>query len=150
MSAKKDIMSTEGIEFKTQLPIQIRFSDIDSLGHINNNIYLSFFDLGKVDYYDRLRGYAVSWTEGSIVIAHLEMDYLSPIFYKEKVVVESKIVRVGNKSGEFIQQLRNEKSGDVKCICKSTFVYIDSITRKTASIPPVWKEAIEKFEGVKF
>lgn len=138
----------ENLDYKVSLPIQIRFSDIDSLGHINNNIYLSFFDLGKADYYDKMRGSSVSWTEGAIVIAHLEMDYLSPIFYKEQIIVQSKIVRVGDKSGEFIQQLVNTKTNQVKCVCKSVFVYIDAQTQKPASIPYVWREAISKFEGL--
>lgn len=135
------------LDYKAKLPIQIRFNDIDSLGHINNNIYLSFFDLAKVDYFDKMRGASVSWTEGAIVLAHLEMDFLFPTFYREKVIVESKVVRIGNKSGEFIQQLVNEQTGQVKCICKSVFVYIDAETQTPSPIPYVWKEAISKYEG---
>ena len=134
-------------DFKAKLPIQIRFNDIDALGHINNNIYLSFFDLGKVDYFDRMRGSSVSWTEGTIVLAHLEMDFLSPTFYREKVAVESKVVRVGNKSGEFHQRLINLQTGEVKCVCQSVFVFIDSESQKPAPIPHVWREAINKYEG---
>lgn len=141
---------TQELNFKTSLPIQIRFNDIDALGHINNNVYLSFFDLGKADYFDKIRGSAVSWTEGAIVIAHLEIDFLAPTFYKEPILVQSKITKIGDKSGEFIQQLRNEKTGEVKCICKSIFVYIDSATQKPTSVPPVWREAAERFEGVTF
>lgn len=149
MDKNKRTLAVDGVEFKTHLPIQIRFSDIDALGHINNNIYFSFFDLAKVDYFDRIRG-SVSWTEGTIVIAHLEVDYLSSVFYKEKVTVDSKIIKIGNKSGQFLQQLRNEKTGEIKCICTSTFVYLDTSTHKPAPIPFVWREAIEKYEGVKF
>lgn len=140
----------EELEFKAQLPIQIRFNDIDALGHINNNIYLSYFDLGKVDYFDKMRGSSVSWTEGSIVLARLEMDFLVPTFYREKVAVESKIIRVGNKSGNFIQRLVNTKTGEVKSICKSVFVFIDSESQKPDNIPYVWREAINKFEGTSY
>lgn len=140
----------EKINFNATLPIQIRFNDIDALGHINNNIYLSYFDLGKVNYFDRMRGSSVSWTEGSIVLAHLEMDFLMPTFYREEVAVESKIVRVGNKSGNFIQRLVNVKTREVKCICKSVFVFIDSASQKPANIPHAWREAINKFEGTSF
>ncbi len=141
---------TDKLDFKASLPIQIRFTDIDALGHINNNVYLSYFDLGKADYFERVRGTAVSWIEGAIVIAHLEMDFLEPTFYTEKVVVESKMVKIGDKSGEFIQQLRSEKTGAVKCVCKSIFVYIDSESQKPASVPHVWREVMGKFEGVEF
>ncbi len=143
-----EIENKEPLDFKASIPIQIRFNDIDALGHINNNIYLSFFDLGKVDYFDRLRASAVSWTEGTIVVAHLEMDFLSPTFYREKIAVKSKVVKVGNKSGEFQQQLINEKTGEVKCVCKTVFVFIDTEAQKPSAIPHAWREAITKFEGL--
>ena len=145
-----EIKDQTEIEFKSTLPIQIRFNDIDALGHINNNIYFSFFDLGKADYLDKIRGTSVSWTEGAIVLARLETDFASPVFYKEKIAVESKIIKIGDKSGTFLQRIINSKTKEVKCICKSIFVYVDAATQKTASVPHVWREAIEKFESVKF
>jgi len=100
--------------FKTSLPIQIRFGDIDAMGHINNNIYFSYFDLGKTSYFDIIKPTVVSWTEGLIVVAHIEVDFFSPIYYKEKVVVESKVIKLGEKSGVFLQQLRSVKNNEVK------------------------------------
>lgn len=134
-------------QFKSTLPIQIRFNDIDAIGHINNNIYLSYFDLGKNAYFEALKGYAINWLDGAIVLAHIEMDFLKPIFYRRKVVVDSKIVRLGEKSGEFMQQIRDSESNEVKCTCKSIFVYYDAESAATTPIPASWREAISKFEG---
>ena len=36
--------------FKRSLPIQLRFNDVDGFGHINNNAYFAYYDLGKEDY----------------------------------------------------------------------------------------------------
>lgn len=132
--------------FKTTLPIQIRFNDIDAIGHINNNIYFSYFDLGKTTYLDDLRPTAVSWTEGLIVIAHIEVDFLSPIYYKESIAVDTKIIRLGEKSGTFLQQIRNVKNGDIKCRCSSVFVTYNANTQSSMPIPNDWREAISKYE----
>ena len=35
------------IKFKHVIPVQIRFSDVDFYGNMNNNAYLSFYDLAK-------------------------------------------------------------------------------------------------------
>lgn len=40
--------------FKNSLDIQIRFNDIDMNGHVNNGIYHSFFDMGRVDYFSKV------------------------------------------------------------------------------------------------
>lgn len=134
--------------FKASLPIQIRFNDIDPQGHINNNVYFSYFDLGKTSYFDEIKPTTMSWTEGLIVVAHIEVDFYSPIFYKEKIVVDSKIIKLGDKSGVFLQQLRNVKTNEVKCRCQSVFVTYNAQTQSSMSIPPVWHEAISAYEGV--
>lgn len=148
MSEKK--LLSDGIEFKSTLPIQVRFNDIDVLGHINNNVYLSYFDLAKAEYFEAVRGTSLSWIEGNIVIARLEVDYLAPTFYKEEVVVDTAVVHLGDKSGVFIQQLRNVKKNQIKCVAKSVFVFIDSDKQVPASIPYVWRERIGAYEGKEF
>lgn len=136
--------------FKTSLPIQIRFGDIDAMGHINNNIYLSYFDLGKTDYFDLIKPKAISWTEGLIVVARIEVDFLSPIYYKEKIVVETKIKKLGEKSGVFLQQLRNVKTGEIKCRCESVFVAYSAHTQSSMLIPDEWREVISTYEEMEF
>lgn len=134
--------------FKATLPVQIRFNDIDALGHINNNIYFSFFDLGKTNYFDVIRPTAVSWTEGLIVVAHINVDFLSPIYYKESIAVDTKVIRLGDKSGVFLQQIRNIKNDEIKCRCESTFVTYNADTQSSMHIPDVWRKAISKYEGL--
>ncbi len=136
--------------FKTSLPIQIRFGDIDALGHINNNIYFSYFDLGKTAYFDLIRPRAASWTEGLIVVAHIEVDFFSPIYYKEKIVVETKIKKLGEKSGIFLQQLRSVKNNEIKCRSESVFVAYNANTQSSMPIPDEWREVISAYEEMEF
>lgn len=143
MEAKKEI-------FRASLPIQIRFNDIDALGHINNNIYLSYFDLGKITYFENLKASYVSWTDGIIVIARVEMDFLAPVFYKEQIVVETKVTKVGNKSAVFYQQIRNSLTDEIKCTCTSVVVAYNPSTRSAMPIPEIWRDGMSEFEKQKF
>lgn len=132
--------------FKTSLPIQIRFGDIDAMGHINNNIYFSYFDLGKTTYLEMIKPQAVSWTEGLIVIAHIEVDFLSPVYYKEKIEVDTKVLSLGEKSGVFLQQIRSEKTGEIKCRCRSVFVCYNAATQSSMPVPDDWRKVISEYE----
>lgn len=135
--------------FRATLPIQIRFNDIDALGHINNNLYFSYFDLGKTTYFDTIKGdRPINWTEGLIVVAHIETDFYSPIYYKEGIAVDSKIISLGEKSGVFLQQIRNMKNGEIKCRCKTVFVTYNADTQSSMEIPNDWKKAISEYEGL--
>lgn len=136
--------------FNHTLPIQIRFNDIDAIGHINNNIYFSYFDLGKTVYFDEVKSSEVSWIEGFIVVARIETDFISPIFYKESIVVDTKITKVGHKSLIMLQQIRNVKTGEIKCRCQSVIVAYNASTQSSMEIPDVWRHAISNYEGVDF
>jgi len=137
--------------FKTTLPIQIRFNDIDALGHINNNAYFSYFDLGKTVYFEKIKGSSViSWIDGLIVVAHIEVDFFSPIYYRETITVDTKITKLGDKSGVFLQQIRNVKNGEIKCRCKSVFVCYNAATQSSIAIPDVWRKIISEYEDIDF
>ena len=141
-------MEIPEIIFKTTLPIQIRFNDLDALGHVNNNMYFSFFDLGKINYFEKVKASKFSWMEGTIVVARIETDFYSPIYYKEPIVVDTKVARLGNKSGTFVQQIRNVKTDEVKCRCTSTFVAYNPDIQASMLIPDAWREAIEEYEDI--
>ena len=33
------------MKFKHSVPVQLRFNDADALGHVNNSVYFTFYDL---------------------------------------------------------------------------------------------------------
>ena len=43
------------------LKIQVRFSDLDILGHVNNVTYLSYFEMARVYYFKELVGTKWDW-----------------------------------------------------------------------------------------
>lgn len=135
-------------KFRHILPIQIRFNDVDAIGHINNNIYFSYFDLGKIEYFESLRASYVSWIDGIIVIAHVEVDFISPVFYKETIAVDTKIIKVGNKSLTFIQQIRNTLTNEVKCKCTSIVVAYNPKNHSAMAVPQIWKDAIAEYDNI--
>lgn len=134
--------------FKHQVPLQLRFNDADSLGHVNNSVYFSFYDLGKTEYFKSLRGSSFFEQEIDIVVAHAEVDFIEPVFLKNNVSVRTKVTHVGNKSFDLLQEIFDNDTKVVKCKCVTTMVGFDFKTNKTIRISDLWRELIAKFEGV--
>jgi acyl-CoA thioesterase FadM len=38
-------------DFRHCTPLQLRFNDVDVLGHVNNEMYFAYMDLGKMRYF---------------------------------------------------------------------------------------------------
>ena len=134
--------------FKHSTAVQMRFNDIDSLGHVNNSVYFQFFDLAKTEYYASIKVDAeINWRKPSLIIANVNCSFLMPTIFKEPIVVLTQCSHLGNKSLTMLQHVMNSETHELKATCATTLVNIDPVTNEPAPIPQVWREAITAFEG---
>ncbi len=138
-------MDTQEIQFFHQTPVQIRFNDIDSLGHVNNATIQEYFDLGRVEYFKTTFNTQINWKKFAAVIASIKTDFVLPIFINDKLVVRTKVTCIGNKSMQLIQHLTDNK-GNIKVISSSTMVGFDHKTQTSLAITAEWKESMNKLE----
>ena len=137
----------DNIKFKHITPIQLRFNDFDALGHVNNSVYFSFYDLGKTSYFnDVLPDVNVS-KEVGVVIANIQVSFLLPVYPGENVAVETAVVEIGNKSLKLLQQLIDLDTNEVKCICHTVMVCFDAKTKTSCHISDAWRKALAEFEN---
>ena len=134
--------------FHHSYPLQLRFNDIDSLGHVNNSVYFTFYDLGKSRYFETVKKQSIDWRKADVVIANVNADFLSPIYSYEQVAVETCCVEIGNRSFKLMQRIVNTTTGEVKGICRTIMVGFDVEAGVSAPISDEWKDAIRQFEGL--
>ncbi len=127
-------------------PVQLRFSDIDMLGHVNNSRYFELFDIAKNDYFTRVAGGNIVWQRPPVMIANINCDYLSQTTLNEPVEVLTQVDHIGDKSFVLIQQLVNSDTREVKCSCAATMVNFDVQARIPARVSDEWRQAIAAFE----
>lgn len=132
--------------FRHEVPLQIRFNDIDLLGHLNNAVYIQFFDLGKSRYFQDVMPEGVDWRHINIVVANINCDFFAPTYITEPIAVITTITHMGEKSFALEQRIVNSDNGEVKCIAKTIMVGFDMTTGKSAPIDPKWVEALERYE----
>ncbi|MBP3350656.1 MAG: acyl-CoA thioesterase [Bacteroidaceae bacterium] len=133
--------------FHHSYPLQLRFNDIDSLGHVNNSVYFTFYDLGKSRYFETVKKQSIDWRKADVVIANVNADFLSPIYSYEQIAVETCCIEIGNRSFKLMQRIVNTTTGEVKGICRTIMVGFDVEAGVSAPISDEWKDAIRQFEG---
>jgi len=134
------------LKFKHSIPVQLRFNDADSLGHINNSVYFSFYDLGKSGYFKTVKENNTELKEAEVVIAHVEVDFFASVFLSDEIEVQTATLEIGNKSLTLIQRIFEPKTDAVKCICKTVLVSVDFDTQKSVPISDDWRKAISEYE----
>ncbi len=132
--------------FRHRLPLQLRFNDIDALGHVNNSVYFTFYDLGKSRYFEAVRNLSIDWRKADVVVANVNADFLSPIYSRENVAVETCCYEIGNRSIKIMQRIINVDTNEIKGVCRTVMVGFDVAAGVSAPINDEWKQAICTYE----
>ncbi len=139
-------MEANGLKFRHCIDIQVRYSDIDMNGHVNNTIYGHYFDTARVHYFESILKYEIDWNKDSIIMAHTEIDYKSPIFFHDKTRIYTKVSRLGNKSFDMRHVVLDIQTGELKTIAMAVMIAYDVISHKTIEIPKVWRNAVLEYD----
>ena len=87
-----------------ELPLQ--WGDMDAFGHVNNVVYLRWFESARIAYFDRVRLFSKMPGEGPI-LARQEIDYRIPLRYPDRLLVSATVSKLGNTSLTMSLRLRS-------------------------------------------
>ena len=134
------------LTYRHVMPVQIRFSDVDQYGHMNNSSYFSIYDLAKTSYMRDVFG-DKNWRDLGIVVANINADFLAPVFFSDDLYIETTVIHLGHKSFTLLQRAINKASGVLKCQCRTVMVGYDMATKEPVELPDSFKKTICEYEG---
>lgn len=133
--------------FNHAVPLQIRFNDIDRLGHVNNAVVQEFFDLGRISYFNDTLGSLLGEDGQQLVIVSYKTDFYRQIMPDDKMEVRTKIYKLGNKSIRMWQWIAVVGEGSPKAINESVLSGFYTGTDKSMVIPEEWRQIFNEFEN---
>ncbi len=129
-------------DFKFSHSIEIRFRDLDSLGHVNNAVYLSYLEQARMVY---LQGLGLRSSHPTTILVRNEIDYKRPVFLGDRLKIFVRVVRIGSKSLEFGYELH--ANGLLCAVASSVLVWFDFQQNLSVVVPLEARASIEAFEG---
>ena len=131
--------------FKSKKSIQIRITDVDALGHVNNSVIFSYYDIGRLHYLTEITG-NVQWEKIDIVIVHTECDFMDSILYADDISVETKVLDIGTKSVKMMQRIV-DNTGKIKSTCLSILSGYDRKNNTSKEISDEFRKKVNDFEN---
>lgn len=142
--------TTTETKFRHRTDIQIRFNDVDVFGHVNNNAYFEYYDLGKEHYLSEVLHGNFRAMSVVPVIAHISVDFIHPIMFGDEIEVETAIVHIGQKSFTLLQQVKRKMDNMVLCKSETIMVCFDKETQSATDMPDWYRTAIMEYEKDSF
>jgi len=124
----------------SRLPLQLRFSDTDKLGHINNAVYATYAEVGRLTF---LREIGVE--VATVILARLAIDFRRQVRLGEDCVIESRVVGIGNSSFELKQTLY--ANDELAAEFQAVMVWFDYQRQTPAPIPAAVRRLLRGDQG---
>jgi acyl-CoA thioester hydrolase len=132
--------------FKNKKNIQIRMTDLDPFGHVNNGVIYSYYDIGRLHYLIQIEE-DIHWEDMDKVVVRTECDFMDSILFTDDISVETKVTEMGNKSIKMMQRIIENNTGKIKSTCLSILSGYDREKNTSKEIPQEFKDKINAFES---
>jgi acyl-CoA thioester hydrolase len=122
----------------------VRFSDVDAYRHVNNVKYFEYYQEARIAMITAMRGLpdeAGETGDLGVVVAQVDVDYRTPLFFRERpYAVDTWVSRVGSSSFVIDGQIRD---GDqVLSAARVVMVSFDPVTQRSAPLTDRQRERL--------
>jgi len=138
-------LNIEPTNFKFSENIQVRWTDLDPLAHVNNSIYIQYFEIARGRYMLEAAP-SWDWHKNMFLLANINCDYLKELKIgtpKTQCWVRTK--EIGKKSF-VIEYMITTADNTIHTLGSSTQVMFDTANKKTIAIPEWLRKELLAFE----
>lgn len=102
-------------------PIEIRFSDLDTMGHVNNAVYVTYLEQARVAYVEDALDRALASLPS--VVASLSIEYHRPITGTGDATVLIRVPELGQSSLPMEYEIHTD--GELMATAETVQVFLD-------------------------
>lgn len=115
--------------------LSVRWGDMDALGHVNNAVYLTYFDQARISWWQQHRMFMPNMNTGPIIAA-AECKYLKPITAPANLLINVYVGTGRRSSYTVYYEIFDNDHNDVMYATGSTVVvWVDYTLGKSVELP---------------
>lgn len=121
--------------------VQMRFSDVDSMGHVNNARFVTYLEDARIGLLTKLLAEAVDGELPGLILARTEIDYRRPLLLSaEPVEVGVWLTKIGSKSFDLAYEIR--QFGHCAASARTVMVAFDYARQSTRMLTAAEREVL--------
>ena len=142
--SRDDAATDDSFQFKVE--VQVRFRDLDAMNHVNNAVYMTYFEIARLAFWAEIAGAHDARMRG-LILAEQTCTYRSPARHNEILDVWLKPVAMRRSSFVYRYRITEQQSGRLIATGRSVQVAYDYQTEKSIPIQSEYRAALEKAAG---
>ena len=135
-------------EFPVTIEVPVWWGDQDAFGHVNNTVYLRWFESARIAYSER-SGLADLYRTRKVgpILASISCQFRRQVRYPEVVRVGARVTRIGRTSLTMDHLAVSRSEGAIVAEGSSVLVVFDYGSNTSFPVPESLREAIGRLEG---
>ena len=142
--SRDDAATDDSFQFKVE--VQVRFRDLDAMNHVNNAVYMTYFEIARLAFWAEISGVHDVHSRG-LILAEQTCTYRSPARHNEILDVWLKPVAMRRSSFVYRYRITERQSGRLIATGRSVQVSYDYEAEKSIPLQPAYRAALEKAAG---
>jgi acyl-CoA thioester hydrolase len=147
--------ATDADSFRHELAVEVRFRDTDAMGHINNAVYLTYFEAARAGYYHAVTGRSFDGIRDdpvSLILARASVDFRAQAYFGERLLVACRTLWIGRSSFGLGYRIRADGAsahGPGRLIAEGETILVtfDYASQRPVRIPDTLLAQLTAFEG---
>ncbi|WP_428385681.1 acyl-CoA thioesterase [Nevskia ramosa] len=134
-------------DFRHRLPLDVRWGDVDMLGHVNNAKYFTYDESSRIAYFEPFGADDPRmWKDYGLILASIGADFIQQVHYPAQLTVGTRVTKIGRSS---MNTLSGLFVGDqLMAAVRGVLVWFDYVNQKAMPVPEHIRAAIRAREAV--
>ena len=125
--------------------IEVRFRDLDAMGHVNNSVFFTYFEHGRM-LFSRQIFKMYEPAEFTFIMAHISCNFLKPVQLSDSVILQMWVKNIGTKSFDYGYKLVDRSNESVVYASgESVQVCYDYKAAKSITVPEDMRAKLSEY-----
>ncbi|MCI0338774.1 MAG: acyl-CoA thioesterase [Acidobacteria bacterium] len=130
--------------------IEVRWGDMDSMGHVNNTVYFTYLESARVEMFRTIgiTGRQGNNSQGPTLVS-VSCDFIQQVVFPAIVDVGARVESIGHRSFRMSYGLFLHGTDELVATANSVTAWIDYAAERSVEIPEELREALGKYQNKK-
>lgn len=141
-------MTSELNDYPVVVDLDVRWGDMDAMGHVNNTVFFRYFECARLQYGKTLSDQGGDWPEGvGPIVASTSCNFKRPLTYPDQLRVGARIVEVEEKTYIMDHAIYSEDHDAIAGDGETTIVSYDYSRAQSVALPDSIRQVIRTMEN---
>jgi acyl-CoA thioester hydrolase len=123
-------------------PVELRFRDMDAVGHVNNVVYLTYMETARIQWWIEVTGRR-DFRNFGMILARTEIDYRAPASWGDRLEVGVRCASMRRSSFVLEFRVAEPDGGRVFADARKVLVHYDYEAGRSVPLPPALREKLK-------